>query len=51
MTLNGLESTRGALVHDWRLIALDINRGESRAELTGPTFTGKASAPAEKLIP
>jgi hypothetical protein len=77
MTLNGLESTRGALVdidtyehrsmhgvmwptafherllrpapldvHEWRLTGLDINRGESAAELTGSAFTGKALAPA-----
>ena len=80
MTLNGLESTRGALVdidtfehrslhgimwptafheqllrpfpldvHQWRLTGLDINRGESRAELSGPNFTGMALAPAVPL--
>ena len=80
MTLNGLESTRGALVdvdtfahrsmhgimwptafherllrpvpldvHEWRLVGLDINRGESRAEITGPAFIGKALPPAAPL--
>jgi len=81
MTLNGLESTRGALVdidlsehrsmygimwptafherllrpvpldvHEWRLAGLDINRGESRAELSGSVFVGKALAPATPLV-
>jgi hypothetical protein len=80
MTLNGLESTRGALVdidtfghrslhgihwptafherllrpapldvHEWRLTGLDINRGESPADLSGPAFTGKAATPAAPL--
>jgi hypothetical protein len=80
MTLNGLESTRGALVdidmfehrslfgivwptefherllrpapldvHRWRLTGLDINRGETKAEVTGPVFTGKALEPAKVL--
>jgi hypothetical protein len=80
MTINGLESTRGALVeidtyehrqmhgvfwptsfherllhpapldvHSWRLTGLDVDRGESRAELSGPTFTGKASSPAVSI--
>lgn len=80
MTINGLESTRGALVdidtsehrsihgimwptafherllrpvpldvHEWRLTGLDINRGESRAELEGPAFEGKAMSPAVPL--
>ena len=80
MTLNGLESTRGALVdidtydhralhgiiwptafherllrpapldvHQWRLTGLDINRGETLAEVSGPTFGGKA-APAAMPI-
>ncbi len=82
MTLNGLESTRGALVdidtfahrslhgimwptafherllrpapldvHQWRLTGLDINRGESLADISGPEFTGAASAPATPLAP
>lgn len=82
MTINGLESTRGALVdvdtfehrslqglvwptafherllrpapldvHRWRLIGLDINRGETRADLEGPQFAGKAAAPAMALDP
>ena len=82
MTLNGLESTRGALVdidtrehrslhgimwptafherllrpfpldvHEWKLTGLDINRGESRAELVGSAFTGSAVAPATRLMP
>jgi hypothetical protein len=80
-TLNGLESTRGALVdidmfehrsmygvmwptafhehlrrpapldvHEWRLTGLDINRGETREELSGPAFTGSALSPAASLI-
>jgi hypothetical protein len=80
MTLNGLESTRGALVdidtfehramygviwptafherllrpapldvHEWRLTGLDINRGESAAEIAGPAFTGSALPPATPL--
>jgi hypothetical protein len=80
MTLNGLESTQGALVdvdtfehrslhgmmwptafherllrpapldvHAWRLTGLDVKRGESPAELTGPAFTGKALIPAAPL--
>lgn len=80
MTINGLESTRGALVdidtmehrslhgimwptafherllrpapldvHEWRLTGLDTNRGESRTELSGPAFVGKASPPATPL--
>jgi hypothetical protein len=81
MSINGLESTRGALidvdtfehrqlhgvfwptafherllrpapldVHEWRLTGLDINRGETQAELTGPVFTGKA-LPSAKPLP
>ncbi len=80
MTLNGLESTQGALVdidtsghrylhgihwptafherllrpapldvHLWRLTGLDIDRGESPAEVSGPAFTGNARAPAAPL--
>lgn len=80
MTLNGLESTRGALVdidtsehqsmhgimwpsafherllrpapldvHQWKLTGLDINRGESKAELSGPAFIGKTLMPATPL--
>jgi hypothetical protein len=82
MTINGLESTRGALVeietcehqsvhgimwptafherllrpapldvHAWRLTGLDINRGESLSEVSGPDLTGKAVAPAARLSP
>ena len=77
MTLNGLDSTRGALVdidtyghrslhgifwptafqerllrpaplgvHEWRLTGLDVNRGLSTAEVSGPSFMGRARAPA-----
>jgi hypothetical protein len=80
MTINGLESTLGALVdidtyqhrslhgimwptafherllrpapldvHQWTLTGLDINRGESPAELTGPDFTGNAVTAAAPL--
>jgi hypothetical protein len=80
MTINGLESTRGALVdidtfehrslhgilwptafherllrpapldvHEWRLTGLDVDRGESRAEISGPAFAGKAVPPARPL--
>ncbi len=82
MTLNGLESTQGALVdidtfehrslhgvmwptrfherllrpapldvHAWRLTGLDVNRGETPADVSGPNFTGRASAPATPLPP
>ncbi len=36
-------------VHDWRLIGLDVNRGLEPAEVTGPSFTGKAAPPARPL--
>jgi len=80
MTLNGLESTRGALVdidtfdheslfgvmwptafheqlkrpapldvHHWKLTGLDINRGESLADLRGPLFSDRARRPASPL--
>lgn len=45
----------GLPVHDWRLVGLDIDRGYSAAELSGPgaftpdgrNFTGRAARPAE----
>ncbi len=36
-------------VHDWRLTGLDVNRGMTAAELTGPSFTGAAVPPAAAL--
>ncbi|NJD23815.1 MAG: hypothetical protein FIB06_00245 [Betaproteobacteria bacterium] len=36
-------------VHNWRLVGLDVNRGLTAAELTGPAFAGKASAAARRL--
>jgi hypothetical protein len=81
MTLNGLESTVGALVdvetsehrslegimwptafherllrpapldvHKWRLTGLDVNRGESPADVSGPAFTGSAVVPAAHVF-
>ena len=38
-------------VHDWRLTGLDVNRGLTAGELTGPSFTGAAVAPAAALAP
>jgi hypothetical protein len=36
-------------VHDWRMTGLDVNRGLEAAEVSGPSFTGKALAPATAL--
>ena len=36
-------------VHDWRLTGLDLDRGLSAAEISGPTFQGRAVAPAAAL--
>jgi len=36
-------------VHDWRMTGLDVNRGMKAEELSGPIFTGHASAPARAL--
>jgi hypothetical protein len=36
-------------VHDWRLIGLDVNRGLIAADIAGPTFSAKASAPARPI--
>ena len=36
-------------VHDWRLLGLDVNRGITAAEISGPEFSGKASPPARRL--
>ena len=33
-------------VHDWRLTGLDVDRGMTASELSGPVFTGAAVAPA-----
>jgi len=32
--------------HDWRITGLDVNRGYSPTELSGPSFVGAAAAPA-----
>ncbi|WP_426955603.1 hypothetical protein [Muricoccus radiodurans] len=37
-------------VHDWTLTGLDVNRGISVAEVTGPSFSGRAAAPATPLV-
>jgi hypothetical protein len=36
-------------VHDWRLVGLDVNRGLTAADVSGPTFAGKAAAAARRL--
>lgn len=36
-------------VHDWKMTGLDVNRGMSPEEITGPEFSGRASAPARAL--
>lgn len=36
-------------VHDWQLTGLDINRGWSAQDISGPQFTGAAKAPAKAL--
>lgn len=36
-------------VHDWRLVGLDVNRGLTAAEVSGPAFSGRAAAPARPL--
>ena len=33
-------------VHDWRITGLDVNRGYSAKDVTGPEFTGAAVRPA-----
>jgi hypothetical protein len=35
--------------HDWRITGLDVNRGYSLLELSGPSFAGAAAAPARPL--
>ncbi len=35
--------------HDWHITALDVNRGVTAAELTGPRFTGAAAADAKPI--
>jgi hypothetical protein len=35
--------------HDWHVTGLDVNRGFTAAELSGPVFTGLAAAPAAPL--
>lgn len=39
----------GLAVHDWRLTGLDVNRGLTAAEISGPAFSGKAEAAAAAL--
>lgn len=39
----------GLPVHDWRLIGLDVNRGLSEADISGPTFSTKAAEPARRI--
>ena len=37
-------------VHDWRMTGLDVDRGLTPAEASGPRFTGRALAPATSLL-
>lgn len=39
----------GLPVHDWYLTGLDVNRGMKAEEISGPSFTGAASAPPHPL--
>jgi hypothetical protein len=36
-------------VHDWRLIGLDVNRGLTAADISGPTFSARAAEPARRI--
>lgn len=36
-------------VHDWRLIGLDVNRGLTAADISGPAFSAKAAPPARRI--
>lgn len=36
-------------VHDWRLIGLDVNRGLGEADISGTTFSAKATTPAQAI--
>ena len=36
-------------VHDWRLIGLDVNRGLTEADISGPAFSAKAATPARRI--
>lgn len=36
-------------VHDWRLTGLDVNRGLTAADISGPQFSSRAALPAEAL--
>lgn len=35
--------------HDWHLTGLDVNRGYGAFDVTGPSFTGAAAAPARSV--
>lgn len=37
--------------HDWRISGLDVNRGLSLQDLTGPEFSGAAAVPAKTVTP
>ncbi|RYF58069.1 MAG: hypothetical protein EOO27_13670 [Comamonadaceae bacterium] len=39
----------GLPAHDWRLTGLDVNRGYTPQDLSGPAFEGAAAAPAAAL--
>lgn len=39
----------GLPVHDWRLTGLDINRGLTAADLSGPAWSAAAARPAQPL--
>lgn len=36
-------------VHDWRLIGLDVNRGLTESDISGPTFSAKAAEVARRI--
>lgn len=36
-------------VHDWRLTGLDVNRGLTAADISGPTFSARAAEPARRI--
>lgn len=36
-------------VHDWRLTGLDVNRGLTAADISGPAFSARAAEPARRI--
>lgn len=48
------ERVRGPLrinAHRWHLTGIDVGRGWTDAEVSGPDFTGRAAPPASPLVP